>query len=67
MAKIMQENFKALDIRYLPKDTLTPNRGTLSVEKARTLLGFNPENPLEKGYVEYIDWYKDFYSSYQNQ
>ena len=67
MAKIMQENFKALNIKYLPKDTLTPDRGTLSVEKARSLLGFNPENPLEKGYVEYIKWYKDFYSIYQNQ
>ncbi len=67
MANIMQDNFKGLNIKYLPKDTLTPDRGTLSIEKARTLLGFKPENPLEKGYVEYIDWYKDFYSSYQNQ
>ena len=67
MAEIMQDNFKDLNIKYLPKDSLTPNRGTLSIEKARTLLGFKPENPLEKGYVEYINWYKDFYSSYQNQ
>ena len=67
MAEIMKANFKNLEVNFTPKDNLTPDRGTLSIEKARSLLGFDPEFPLEKGYVEYIDWYKDFYSSYQNQ
>lgn len=62
MASIMQANFDGLNVQYTPKDNLTPDRGTLSIEKARSLLGFSPEFPLEKGYVDYIKWYKEFYS-----
>ena len=62
MAEIMKVNFKNLEVNYTPKDNLTPDRGTLSIEKARSLLGFSPEFPLEKGYVDYINWYKEFYS-----
>ena len=62
MAEIMKANFKNLEVNYKPKDNLTPDRGTLSIEKARSLLGFTPEFPLEKGYVDYINWYKEFHS-----
>lgn len=62
MANIMQTNFGGLDVHYTPKDSLTPDRGTLSIEKARSLLGYNPVHPLEKGYVDYINWYKSFYT-----
>lgn len=62
MAEIMKANFHNLEVNYTPKDNLTPDRGTLSIEKARSLLEFSPEFPLEKGYVDYINWYKDFYS-----
>jgi len=62
MAEIMKANFKNLEVNYTPKDNLTPDRGTLSIEKARSLLGFSPEFPLEKGYVDYINWYKEFHS-----
>ena len=62
MANIMQTNFNGLDVQYSPKDSLTPNRGTLSIEKARSLLGYNPSHPLEIGYVDYINWYKSFYN-----
>ena len=62
MAEIMKANFKNLEVNYTPKDNLTPDRGTLSIEKARSLLGFDPEFPLEKGYVDYINWYKEFHS-----
>lgn len=62
MANIMQANFDDLEVQYTPKDSLTPDRGTLSIEKASLLLGYNPEHPLEKGYVDYINWYKSFYS-----
>ena len=62
MAEIMKANFKNLKVNYTPKDNLTPDRGTLSIEKARSLLGFSTEFPLEKGYVDYINWYKEFYS-----
>jgi nucleoside-diphosphate-sugar epimerase len=62
MAEIMKANFKNLEVNYTPKDNLTPDRGTLSIEKARSFLGFSPEFPLEKGYVDYISWYKEFHS-----
>ncbi|MDA9119399.1 NAD(P)-dependent oxidoreductase [Opitutales bacterium] len=62
MAEIMKANFKNLEVNYMPKDNLTPDRGTLSIEKARSLLDFRPEFPLEKGYIDYINWYKEFHS-----
>ena len=40
-----------------------PVRGTLSIEKAKKLLGYNPSWPLEKGYPQYIKWYKKLYES----
>jgi nucleoside-diphosphate-sugar epimerase len=58
MAKIVQESFPHVQISYLPKDSLTPDRGTLSIEKARKILDYKPDYPLEKGYREYIAWYK---------
>ncbi len=45
MAQIMSEHFPGLEIKYVPKDKLTPNRGTLSVEKAKTLIGYEPQSP----------------------
>ncbi len=61
MAKIMKTNFNNLEVNYTPKDNLTPDRGTLSIEKAGQMLGFQPSFPLEKGYLKYINWYKQFY------
>ncbi len=43
----------------MPKDNLTPDRGTLSVEKAKNLIDYKPKWPVEKGFVKYIDWYKE--------
>jgi nucleoside-diphosphate-sugar epimerase len=61
MAEIMKEHFPELSIKYLPKDKLTPDRGTLSVEKAREMIGYNPQFPLEKGFVDYVNWYKSIW------
>ena len=58
MADIIKEQFPNVQIRYVPKDKLMPDRGTLSVEKANKLIGYEPDWPLEKGFVRYIDWYK---------
>ncbi len=57
MANILREHFPDINIHYLPKDNLMPDRGTLSVEKAKKLIGYDPQYPLEKGYIKYIDWY----------
>jgi nucleoside-diphosphate-sugar epimerase len=58
MAEIMQEQFRGIKVSYQPRDKLMPERGTLSVAKARRLLGYAPAFPLEKGFVRYIEWYK---------
>jgi nucleoside-diphosphate-sugar epimerase len=62
MASIMHDHFPNLEVKYVKKDNLTPDRGTLKVDKIRRLTGFEPEFPLERGYVDYINWYKDFYA-----
>lgn len=59
MADIMRENFPDIVINHQPRDSLMPERGTLSVDKARRLIGYNPQFPLKKGFVRYINWYKD--------
>jgi nucleoside-diphosphate-sugar epimerase len=59
MAVILKEHFPDIKFNYLPKDRLMPSRGTLSVEKARKLIGYEPQFPLEKGFVDYIKWYKE--------
>lgn len=58
MANIINEHFPNVKIKYIPKDKLIPDRGTLSVEKAKKLIGYEPRWPLEKGFVKYINWYK---------
>ena len=58
MAEIIKQYFKDIDINYIQKDRLTPDRGTLNVQKAKDLIGYSPQFPLEKGYPKYIEWYK---------
>ena len=58
MAEILKQHFHNAQIKHTDWDRLTPKRGTLSIEKARTLLGFESQYQLEQGFVEYIDWYK---------
>lgn len=59
MAEIVKKNFSGIKINYQERDQLMPERGTLSIEKARKLLGYEPQWPLEVGFVNYINWYKD--------
>ena len=58
MIAIAQEHFSGFEVKYQPRDALMPERGTLSVEKAKRILGYKPDYPLEKGFVQYIEWYK---------
>jgi len=60
MVMLIKEHFHGIKIKYVPKDKLTPDRGTLLIDKARRLIGYNPEYSLDKGYVDYINWYNQF-------
>lgn len=62
MLEILKSYIPEVKINYLPKDRLMPDRGTLSVDKARKLIGYNPTYPLEKGFAKYIEWYKELFN-----
>lgn len=63
LAKIVQKEFPDISIGYVERDKLMPFRGTLSVEKARKMIGYAPKNPIETGFPKYIQWYKDLDST----
>lgn len=60
LAQIVLDNFEGVKLKYNPRDVLMPERGTLSINKAKELIGYNPINPIEKGFLNYIKWYKNF-------
>ncbi len=65
LINILEKNFSNIDVKNKERDRLMPERGTLSIEKAKKLIGYNPEWNLEKGYQRYIDWYKNFFKNIQ--
>jgi nucleoside-diphosphate-sugar epimerase len=66
MATILRDHFSDLRVKYTPRDKLMPSRGTLSMEKAKRLLGFEPQYPVEKGFPKYIEWYKELFGRRAN-
>ena len=62
--RTLRQHFPDVKITYVPKDELTPDRGTLCVNKAREMIGYDPQFPLERGFVEYINWYKSIWESF---
>ena len=63
LAKILREHVPGVVVKNKARDRLMPSRGTLSMDKARQLLGFTPQCPLEKGYPRYIQWYMNLFNS----
>ena len=61
MINILKEYFPKLKVKKVERDNLMPYRGTLSMNKAKTLLNFKSNWELEKGYKKYIQWYVDFF------
>ena len=59
MVDILRQHFPGVSVRRVAKDALMPDRGTLSVDKARERLGYEPQWPLDRGYPQYIAWYTD--------
>jgi len=58
MVEILRAEFPHIQVHAEPRDNLMPERGTLAVDKARELIGYEPAWPLERGFRNYIDWYK---------
>jgi nucleoside-diphosphate-sugar epimerase len=62
MAEIIQAHFPGIQIQNEERDNLMPERGTLNVDKARRLIGYEPSWSLDVGYPRYIEWYKKMYA-----
>ena len=60
LAEIVLDSFPGSKLECKPKDALMPERGTLSIDKAKSLIGYNPQFPIDIGFKKYIDWYKSF-------
>lgn len=60
LVEVIREEFPEIRVSYRERDDLMPVRGTLSVEKARRMLGYEPRYPIEKGIPQYIAWYRRF-------
>ncbi len=59
LVEIVKNSFPEAPIQFVERDQLMPFRGTLSIKKAQTLLGYSPKNSIEVGFPQYIQWYKE--------
>jgi nucleoside-diphosphate-sugar epimerase len=63
MVEILRAHVPGIVVKETPRDRLMPARGTLSMDKAKDLLGFTPQFSIDKGFPRYIQWYKDLFKS----
>lgn len=56
--QFLKNHFKNLKYEILEKDNFHPKRGTLSIEKAKKLLGFKPKFNLKSGIDNYVKFIK---------
>ena len=63
LINILKSVFPNIKINYKDREKFMPERGTLKNEKAKNLINFKAEYPIENGYLKYISWYKDFWSN----
>ena len=59
LIKVINKNIKNIKIKKIKRDKLMPFRGTLSVQKAKKLIGYKPKFNLEKGIPNLIKWYEN--------
>ena len=55
----VKKHFPEARLEERPPDATRPERGTLSIEKARKLLGYDPKVDIEQGVVEYVKALKE--------
>ena len=58
LADIVCDEIPGTRVEYTKRDDLRPFRGSMSVDKARELIGYAPQNAVEIGMPKYIDWYR---------
>jgi nucleoside-diphosphate-sugar epimerase len=52
----LKKHFPGLKYSVTERDAFRPKRGTLSIDKARRLLGYQPEYELQRGVDEYVEF-----------
>jgi nucleoside-diphosphate-sugar epimerase len=62
LIEIVQEHFPEVEVEFVERDALRPFRGTLQIDKARRLLGYEPRTTLEEGLDRYVAWYRELTS-----
>jgi|SRR3989344_175819 len=58
-AELVVKHIPGSKIEAGPVDTTRPERGTLSIEKARKLIGYSPTHDIEKGVAKYVAFLKE--------
>jgi len=66
-AEIVKNNFPKISIKFENRDALNPERGTLDITKAKSVLGYEPTHDLSEGLSKYITWYKSCWKMDANQ
>lgn len=59
LVTLVQQHFPEIEVQYVERDRLRPLRGTLSMDKARDVIGHVPQVELEDGLRRYVDWYHE--------
>lgn len=57
----LKEIFPDLEYEVIERDEFRPRRGTLCIEKARKIIGFNPQYDLRSGIGEYVDFVRKYH------
>jgi nucleoside-diphosphate-sugar epimerase len=60
LVEVLRKEFPDIKTENVQRDHLMPFRGTLSVDKARRLFGYEPKHPIEVGMPKYVEWYRKF-------
>ena len=56
---ILGKHIESLEVKIVDEeDVFRPKRGALSIEKARNMVGYNPQVSLEEGIQRYLDVYR---------
>jgi len=59
LADILKSNIPDLEIKVVEEeDVFRPKRGALKIEKAKELVGYDPQVSLEEGIKHYLDVYR---------
>ena len=61
LVNLVKQELSDVKVEFKAPDDPKPIRGTLSVEKAKNLLNYEPQNPIELGLRKYINWYSEVF------